>query len=236
MTSFEKQILETSNYKRVYNCCSDALAHQKFIAVIGGPGYGKTSALLAFRNNYPNLVSYIRIRKSMNPKIFYHEILSSQENIDYNASLDLDFLIRRASIRFSESGVNKLLIIDEASKMSPKMFEYLHAFRDDTDNNTGIILAGVEYFKSNMESWVAKSIIGMPEVFSRISSWQTLKKPTKSEYRCVLASYNITESEIIETLIRSNNYRELTNKIMDYITVIKAARTTKPEKESAAFV
>ena len=57
--------------------------------------------------------------------------------------------------------LTKLLIRDEASKV----YEYLHEFRDSTQNNTGIILTGVEYLKSNMETLVDKSVKGMPEIY-----------------------------------------------------------------------
>lgn len=225
---FESNIIYTNNYKRVINCCADVMMHQKFVSIIGGPGYGKTTALLDFKRKYPSDVAFVVAYKSISTKIFYHEILNSIEETSYTPVIESSLYIKKAAKKFTDSGVNKLLIIDEASKMSAQMFEHLHEFRDRTMENTGIILAGVDYFKTNMEKWVSKSVIGMPEVYSRINSWQILKRPSKNEYRSILESYNISDEEVIKHCLGASDLRILNNHIKDYITVIKE-RERKPQ-------
>lgn len=221
METFIEKVFETNNYKRVYNCCFDALQNHKFIAIIGNAGWGKSIALQEFKEKYPHLVSYVCAYVSMNAKLFYHDVLNSIEETNYSASLEPGIYVRRAADKFRESGTNKLLIIDEAGQMSTKMFRHLHEFRNRTMSNTGIILAGVDYLKSNMEAWVKKPVIGMPEVYSRINSWQILKKPSQSEKRNFIESYEIHDEKIIDYCMESPDYRILTNRIRDYFTVIK---------------
>ena len=117
-------ILETNNFTTIFRACKDALKNKKMISIIGGPGFGKTTALEAFYNSYREIVVYDKAQKSMNAKLFYSSIYNKIDGGEsYDTSLSIYFLIRKVANKFIEDSANKLLIIDEAGKFNQGMLE-----------------------------------------------------------------------------------------------------------------
>jgi len=213
-------ILEITNYKSVINACKDSLAHNKMIGIIGDAGSGKTTALEHFRNKYPQNVFIVTVYPTMTAKIFYSSVLNVFGDSKYETSDQLYFIMQKAVNLYKNFGENKLLIIDEAGKLKPRMFEYLHEFRDKTRENTGIILAGVDYFKSNIIKWRNSGVIGIPEFCSRIHSWQELVKLKKEELISIIKENGIDDEDFIKACIGITDLRVLRNHIEDYLTLI----------------
>ncbi len=215
-----KILLETSNFRTINTACQDALINHKMIGIIGQPGYGKTTALNSFMNSLQDNVVIVTVSASMSAKIFYSTIINTFGDSSYKSSEHLYFLIQKAVNMFNVNNENKLLIIDEAGKLSPKMLEYLHEFRDKTMEHTGIILAGVDYFRSNIMKWRNSGKVGIPEFCSRISSWQVLEKPTKDEIVALINAYGIKDDDFVKACLNINELRTLTNHIQDYLTFL----------------
>jgi len=216
-----EKILETANYLEIKYACQDALINHKMIAITGNPGFGKTTAINAFKSKIPENVFIVTVTKSMSAKIFYSSILNTFGDKEYKSSERLYFVIRDAIEVFRNSNENKLLIIDEAGRLTPGMIEYLHEFRDATKDNTGIILLGVGYFKSNMINWRNSQKIGIPEFYSRINSWHELENPSKDEIKGIINSYDIDDEDFVHENLGIKDLRVLTNRINDYLTVMK---------------
>jgi DNA transposition AAA+ family ATPase len=219
-------ILETNNFLTIFSACKDALVHKKMISIIGGPGYGKTTALESFRNTHKDIVIYDRAQKSMNAKLFYSSIYNNIVGENYNPNLSTYFLIRKAANKFNEDSNNKLLIIDEAGKFNPEMLEYLHEFRDLTKETTGIVMAGPDYFESNIKTWNSKMRPGIPEIYSRISLWVELKPPTHEESIALAKAYGINDKTFEQYLKRSQDFRQVKNYIMNYLTAKSLDKTS----------
>jgi hypothetical protein len=156
----------------------------------------------------------------MNARLFYSSFSNLIADESYNPSLPLYFCLKKAANVFLEDSPNKLLIIDEAGKFLPAMLEYLHEFREMTRETTGIILGGVEYFQTNLMMWNIKNKLGMPEVYSRISAWQTLNKPQYNEVVALIQAYSIKDSSFERSNKGVENFRILQNRINLYKTVL----------------
>ena len=111
-----------------------------------------------------------------------------------------------------------MLIIDEAGKFSPRMLEYLHELRDLTTDTTGIILAGPEYFEEHLINWKDKKVTGIPEVYSRITTWVKLRPPTSNEKIELIRAYNIHDNDFEKFIKYSLDFRDVKNKITNYLT------------------
>ena len=179
-----EKIINTNNFSTIKTCCRDAQNQSKMIGITGYPGAGKTTALLHYYKNDPNTF-YVKVQPSMRPKVFYSKILQNMGVPDQNNGIQLHYLIQKIAFILKNSNEKNLLIIDEAGKFSPRMLEYLHELRDETNENTGIILAGPDYFHSNLIKWVNRGKEGMPEVYRRINMWEELNKPTFSEVSAI---------------------------------------------------
>lgn len=217
----EKKIISIANYNTITELCKDALVNHKMICITGAAGLGKTTAIGNFIKKNPHNVYLVTVSPSMTAKIFYSSILNSYGDSDYRTTEQLYFIIQKAINQFNNNNENKLLIIDEAGKLKTKMYEYLHEFRDKTKDTTGIILAGVDYFQKNLETWKNSGKVGIPEFCSRIYSWQGLSEPTKIEIISIIKAYGINDEEFIKDRLDYKDFRSLTNDIEDYLTIQK---------------
>lgn len=206
----------TRNFTIVSNTCKDARNQSKMIAIIGYPGAGKTTALLHFYKKNENTF-YVKVLPSMSPRVFYSTILQNMGIPDQQNGVTLHSLIQKIAFNLNNSNGKNLLIIDEAGKFTKRMLEYIHELRDLTEESTGIILAGPDYFKSNLHKWNNKNLDGMPEIFRRIQNWQHLKKPNKSEVIAICEAYGLTEKTTSDRLFGlCKNFGELHNQIMEF--------------------
>ena len=218
--------LETTVLKTIYENCYDALIFNRMIAFIGNSGFGKTKSLEYFRQKNLN-VYYVVVEKSMTSKRFYIELLKVLGFTNTFGGSDLHNLIKSISFHLSQSKTPNLLIIDEAGKFSSDQILFLHEIRDNTKNNTGIILCGPPYFKKNIEDWKLAEKQGIPELYRRIQSWIVLEEPTMKEKK-VFCEENGIISELAEELCReSKDFGTLENKILESrIAAIKYLKFT----------
>jgi type II secretory pathway predicted ATPase ExeA len=221
-------ILRTANFQSIQNVCNDAYVNKKMIAVCGEPGYGKTLALNYFANVNQNC--FLAIAKpSMTAKTFWIEILqsiyavnASTEALQFknrvHSTSPIYFILRKVSDALNSLG-NSLLIIDEAGKLDDKELAFLHEIRDETKERAGIVLAGPNYWKVNLEMWLKKNRKGIPEIWRRINYWAELQPPTYFEIKKFCEAYDISDLETIKTLqLRNGNFGSLMNEINELLS------------------
>ncbi|MDP4210468.1 MAG: ATP-binding protein [Bacteroidota bacterium] len=208
------KILETDNFRTIIDVCQDAMINKYLVAIVGDPGYGKTTAFEAFQIKNPETVYYVRVQKSLNAKELFSLIYNEIGSEYYNPSSTISQLIRRTANKFTETLLNKLLIIDEAGKFNAGMLEYVHEFRDMTQKTTGIILGGPEYFKTRLKDWKNSNRPGIPEVYSRINFWVDLEPPTYNEKVEIARVNGINDNKFFKMLDKDcHDFRAVQNKI-----------------------
>ena len=212
-TPNEWQLVRTSNLDTIHAICNDASKTHKMVGIIGYTGAGKTKALTSYLSN-PNTF-YVVCKKTMKPKQFFQKILLVM-GINYSGTIYE--LIERISEELN-SLENPLLIIDEAGKLTHTMMLYLHDLRDSTMETTGIILAGVEYFKTNLEKVVSKQKEGMPEFFRRVMTWQVLNPPTYAEIQAICKANGLEDIAAITRFKRISDFGTLQNAIINEKTL-----------------
>ncbi|NQU32767.1 MAG: ATP-binding protein [Bacteroidetes bacterium] len=201
-------LVKTANFNTVWDLCLSTQKRHNMSALVGYTGAGKTTALQEYFKN-TRKVYLLTGKKSMRPKRFFAKLLR-QMGVMYTGTIG--DMIERIAEEFNRRP-NSLLIIDEAGKLDQTMFMYLHDLRDETHTSTGILLAGVEYFKSNLEKAVQKQSQGMPEFFDRIVSWQNLKRPTWAEIDAICKVNGLNDHGKSKELRKVRNFRHLTNQI-----------------------
>ncbi len=184
------RIFSTNNFNIVQEMCAATQSHSKMSALIGYPGAGKTVGLTYFRESNDKVV-YMVVRKSMSTKEFYLELLNEVgfEGDALNTTLYNIINLIITKIRLQKGKL--LLIIDEAGKFKPSQLEYIHELRDKTEENLGIILAGPEYFYDNLYKWKEKKVVGIPEVFRRIQTFETLRTLKFREIKAICLEMGI---------------------------------------------
>jgi hypothetical protein len=211
-TGFE--IVGTSNYNSIQNICAKTQQAHQLNVIIGYTGAGKTVALNDYYRTTEN-VYYVVCKNSMNRRQFLCAILAEM-GVNFMGSV---YDMVNKIVDLLNERPNMLLIIDEAGKLSTNVLLDLHDIRNTTMYSAGIILAGCEYFQSNIEKAVTKEKTGYPEFHSRIISWNVLNKPTRAEISAICHANGLTDEATIKELYRLPNYRLLYNAITNEIEI-----------------
>jgi DNA transposition AAA+ family ATPase len=200
------KIVKTANFNTVFNLCEKAQNWQHMYGLIGSTGSGKTTALKRFYKANKN-VFYVESKHTMNRKQFFAAIL---RELGINFIGTVYDMVTRIEEEFNMLE-NPLLIIDEAGKLSHNLILDLHDLRNATINNLGIVLAGCEYFKDNLETGVQKDKQGIPEFYSRIITWQILGTPSREEIDAICAINNVDTESLNKNYYK--NFREVYNDV-----------------------
>jgi len=214
-------ILQTGNYNTVIAVCKEALTNSKFIGIVGYPGAGKTTALRSFAEGKQN-VFYVRATTSMPARDFYKKILMEMGVEGTDLGLSLHEMINNISFRLNYNDTRKLIIVDEAGKFKPKFLEYMHELRDNTELTTGIVFAGPQYFKDNIEKWKNRGVQGVPELYRRINHWEVLDPPKKHEVRAFCINSGIDDTEFISELFKvAENFSDIRDRIVEHLKIME---------------
>lgn len=208
-------LISTFNFSTIQTSCNEARNFKKMIGIVGYSGAGKTTALYYYYQK--NAETYlVTCGRAMRTKQFLSEILKSL-GVNYLAS---DFEMVRMIIDELNKKESPLLLIDEASKLSPNALMYLQDIWDGIEDNGGIILAGVEYLLSNIKKGAEKNKIGMPEFYGRVSLWVHLQQPQKGEVDAICKSNGFTDEKTIKVMYRFSNFRYIKNVINNHFNTI----------------
>lgn len=205
-------IIETNNFLIIQNSCRDARKRKMMTGIIGFSGAGKTTALQNYYSNNTNTFM-ITCARTMRTKQFLGEILKSL-GVNYVAS---DYEMVRMIIEVMNKKDEPLLIIDEASKLSPNALMYIQDIWDGIEHNAGILLAGVEYLFDNLKKGADRNKIGMPEFYGRVSLWQHLQEPKKDEIEAICVNNGVTDISDIKSMYRLGNFRYVRNSILNLV-------------------
>lgn len=204
----QAKIIESDNFVTVMEACRDAMESSMMIAIIGEPGYGKTSALQHFMKTTNN-VFMITVKKCMTAKVFYTNLL---ELIGYNnrhKANNIYHIIESIGYYLSQIPGKKLLIIDEAGKLSNQELLYLHDLWDAISTHTGVVLAGPNYFQGEIDKMSQHGVVGIPELVRRITLWIELGTPTFEEKKALFYEYGVINLKLLNSLARSIEIRTL---------------------------
>jgi len=218
----KEKTLSTTNFSTLQALCKDAQAHSQFIGVVGYPVAGKTTSLQHYYEKTSHAF-YIRAKPSMSAKQFFYSLLFELGIEGKSQGNSLHDLINSAAHQLNYTKSKKLLIIDEAGKFKPKFLEYLHELRDNTENNTGIVMAGPEYFKKNIFKWGDRGIVGIPELLRRVNHWEELDYPTDDEIHAFCEAYGVKDAQFMEKLKDMKlSFADLVNEIKIFLALKKS--------------
>lgn len=202
------KLFNTLDYEAVCKLCDTARRHHLMIGLIGDTGTGKTTST----TEYAQRQNVIRItyEKSMNPRLFFIALL---EKFDDDFEGTTHAMIGRAA-EILNGLDSPLLIIDEAGKLPYTMILHLHDLREKIKDHAGVVLAGMPYFKSNLQKFASKGKEGCSEFLRRINIWHELEGLSTKEAREVSQMNGIDDPERLKELSRKRRFGDLMNEIL----------------------
>lgn len=201
------QLYQSVDFISAYNACDKARKYHFMVGITADTGMGKTTALSAFMRQ--KNVFYISYDKSMNPNQFFAGLLR-ELSIPFMGTLNE--MLNRIAEHLNRLP-NPLIIIDEAGKLTHAMILYLHVLRDKTCGNCGIVLAGMPYFKDNLQKMATKEKEGYAEFLRRINIWHSFIGLQPKEVEEICRTHGITDKERIKELKRIKRFGDLMNEI-----------------------
>lgn len=203
-----EMFISTRDHSATQQICKVARSKKLMVGLIGDTGMGKTTSLkLMSRQRHTYYVVY---DKTMRAKQFFVSILREM-GIAFDGSIYE--MVNRIAEELNVIS-SPLLIIDESGKITHNVTLYMHVLRDKTNSNCGIVLAGMPYFKTNLQKMSNKQKEGMAEFFRRINVWHELQGLTRAEIEFICNNNGITDKEDIRAFYSNKRFGDLVNAIL----------------------
>lgn len=204
-------IRNTHNFKSIIALCEDARDNKRMVATAGYTGAGKTTALRYFSDKNPTsfyvLATVIHTKRSF--------LASIQKAMGINEGSSIAEMME-GIINKMNSTRGAILIIDDGGKLSQVCLRLLQVIYDRTEYNAGIVLAGTEYLKDNLDKLSRKNAMGFRELRRRIAYWQGLRAPNKAVIAAICKDYGIVDRGAVAYIVeKATNYGTLRNLVLN---------------------
>lgn len=200
----------TVDFTSAINACDKARKYKFMVGITADTGMGKTTALRTYARQ--KNVFYVSYDKTMNASQFFVALLR-ELTIPFTSTLN-------DMMNYAAEELNRLhsplIIIDEAGKLTHSMILYLQVLRDRTCGNCGIVLAGMPYFKSNLQKNAAREKEGYAEFMRRINIWHDFIGLQSKEIEEICCMHGIKDKDKIRELKRQRRFGDLMNEIYLY--------------------
>lgn len=205
-----EDLYQNVDFVSTINACDKARRYKFMVGVTADTGMGKTTALRTYARQ--KNVFYVSYDKTMNASQFFVSLLR-ELTIPFTCSLNDMMNYAACKLNRLES---PLVIIDEAGKLTHSMILYLQVLRDKTYGNCGIVLAGMPYFKTNLQKNAAREKEGYAEFLRRINVWHDFVGLQPKEIEEICSMHGITDKDKIRELKRQKRFGDLMNEIYLY--------------------
>jgi DNA transposition AAA+ family ATPase len=176
-----------------------ALKRSRMIGILGREGMGKSSAIAKFIQESPS-VYYVRIGQSYRISNFVDEMIFQVSGVYPKAPETLFIKVKQLSSLLAKDSTKKLIIVDDAGKLSPRGLGFFHELRDNTMQCTGFAFVGVDYFQKHLLQANKRGVTGVAEFYRRIQSWYTIPGLKKNEIAEYGRKQGLNDDQVLELL------------------------------------
>lgn len=185
------KIIATKNLVKIWNVCERAYEYKKTMVVSGDGGYGKTTALIKFKE---------KVEKEGQFKVYYFDASMVKTRKQFVVELMNLLNCHKAGamnkqIPLIRDAVKKqkcLVIIDEVSSLEGKNVTILKDIMTAFKDVCGMVLAGTTYFVNNINKGASSDKHLFSETKDRIFMLpETLNAPEDSEAEAIFKANGI---------------------------------------------
>lgn len=208
--------LEIDSFNQIKDLLTKTQQLSSMHVLIGGSGLGKSSTFEWYKRVHPN-VFLVKIEHTYSAKDFYLEILQKIGIRDHDRKANLKSMSDRIANALQTRKEKCLLILDECSKASVDFLRNFQCIRDLNTENLGIILSGTSKFKDDFDKWTRQNHTAIPELASRIYSWEYLKSATPEEKFEIVSANGVKGERQINSIVgKSPDLRRLYQNVIQY--------------------
>ncbi|WP_338813719.1 AAA family ATPase [Bernardetia sp. Wsw4-3y2] len=191
-------VVKTKSYKSIFAVCEEAQNHKRLLAIVGGTGQGKTTALRKYKSENEVNCFYVHCNVLMNKNDFLTEILRSMREDTKGKAIEKLQRICSVLIKTKDA----CLILDDFGKVKDSILQILQLIYDEIEGRAGIVIAGTEYLKTYIDKMCSKDKLGFREMNRRIGLWKELTKLSSKEAKIIAKGRGISEPNAINYIIR----------------------------------
>ena len=159
------------------------------VGILGREGMGKSSAIAKFINENSN-VYYLRIGTTYMLSNFFNEMLFQVSGVYPTVHDTLFVKMKTLSHLLTKDNSKKVIIVDDAGRLSPRALGVFFELRDNTIATTAFVFVGLDYFQKNLLKAKKNSVTGVAEFYRRCENFIPflVYKPMKSLPMALLAT------------------------------------------------
>jgi DNA transposition AAA+ family ATPase len=176
----------------------EALKRSRMVGVLGREGMGKSSAIAHFIQDNAQ-VYYLRIGTTYTISNFFNEMLFQVSGVYPTVNDTLFTKMKMLSHSLTKDNTKKLIIVDDAGRLSPRSLGVFFELRDNTIQTTGFVFVGLDYFQKNLLNAKKNGVAGIAEFYRRVENWySSMPGLQKSEIAAYGLKHKLTQDQILE--------------------------------------
>ncbi len=192
-------VVNTTNTQLVTNLLRDAQGEAMFMGLSEKAGSGKTASIQHYRDADTTGSVFVLQCEEWHKRPFLIRLCESLGvattrtlNIDQLTGLVVDFFKQKAR------SVQPLLILDEADKLRPAALRFLIPLFNRLEDQLGVVIAGTEYLRRNIQAGVQRGLKGYDEIDSRLGrSYSQLIGATRTDVNSICVANALTDPDAI---------------------------------------
>lgn len=211
-TSSSWQIVDTLNYRMMWQVMNDAKAESMFFAISARAGSGKTATLKSYANqNAGKAVYYIQAREWSRRDFLLHMCKMLGIETQSKRYVKMDDLGQMIVDYFSSRRASKpLLIIDEADKLRPAALRFLIPLYNATEGVLGCIISGTDNLEKEIKRGARFNMKGYDEIDSRFGrQFVHLIGATKNDVKSICTANGVKDQTTITNIFKEASPRSI---------------------------
>ncbi|MBL7845540.1 MAG: ATP-binding protein [Cyclobacteriaceae bacterium] len=175
----------------------EAKRRSRMVGVLGREGMGKSSAIAHYIQSNQQ-VYYLRIGTTYTISNLFNEMLFQLSGVYPTINETLFMKMKQISYQLTKDNSKKLIIIDDAGRLSPRGLSTWFELRDNTIQTTGFVFIGLDYFQKNLLQARKNGVPGIAEFYRRVENWYTVPSIKKSEIASYGLKHKLTDDQVLQ--------------------------------------
>lgn len=176
---------------------NEALKRSRMVAVLGREGMGKSSAVAKFIQDNRQ-VYYLRIGTTYTISSFFNEMLFQVTGVYPTVNDTLFTKMKMLSHELTKDNTKKLIVVDDAGRLSPRALGVFFELRDNTMHATGFAFIGLSYFQKNLLNAKKNGVAGIAEFYRRVENWYNVPGLKGNEIASYGLEKKLTQEQVLD--------------------------------------
>jgi DNA transposition AAA+ family ATPase len=193
-------VREDINYKKVMRVCEEAQTQCESFAISAPPGTSKTQPAEDYSRN--KNVFFLACAAHWTKKVFLEKLLQAMGQrliTGEGLAAMCDRIVQKLN-----SMDRPLIIVDEADKLSDRIFQFFITFYNDTYTNCGFLFLGSVFFEIEVTRRVNENRQGYAEFFSRVGrEFIHLKVPDDKRIAAICEANGLSDQLDIRQIVNT---------------------------------